>query len=389
MKTEKDILRKLIERYERSVLSRQGSTRMLKIRFDMRKDMPEYFELENFAGAENVNAGLKLYEHSGWVDLKTEDSYIAQITLNTECAEDICRYLNIRSSAVRNEEYRRLFEQYRGRGLDVYVLDVLEKLEQYRSITSLVYDEIGRTEDMLKGLEAILQLDRELPERVFSAAVYGNSKRFAQISSKTAFILKHYFKAAEESEEDVLASFNIIKNPSRVCVKGTGSFRIGSSRIFLGDFSDGFMLSSEDIRRIDEIEIPEKTIMTIENLTPFYRMNPAGKMLIYLGGYHNHVRRELLNKIYKCCPETKYLHFGDIDAGGFEILDNLILRTGIHFQPYCMDCETLRTYQEKGIPLTEGDRERLTKMMNLGRHREIIAYMLKNNIKLEQENIRL
>lgn len=42
-------------------------------------------------------------------------------------------------------------------------------------------------------------------------------------------------------------------------------------------------------------------------------------MILYLGGYHNTVRRRLLKSIYDIFPEAEYRHFGDIDAGGFEI----------------------------------------------------------------------
>ena len=46
--------------------------------------------------------------------------------------------------------------------------------------------------------------------------------------------------------------------------------------------------------------------------------------MIYLGGYHNSVRRKLLELLYQDFPKAEYLHFGDIDVGGFEIYRDLL-----------------------------------------------------------------
>ena len=55
--------------------------------------------------------------------------------------------------------------------------------------------------------------------------------------------------------------------------------------------------------------------------------------MIYLGGYHNSVRRKLLELLYQDFPKAEYLHFGDIDVGGFEIYRDLCRKTGIPLKP--------------------------------------------------------
>ena len=81
------------------------------------------------------------------------------------------------------------------------------------------------------------------------------------------------------------------------------------------------------------------------------------------------------------------MHFGDIDAGGFYILEHLKTKTGIPFQPYRMNAETLKKYKKQAVPLTEHDRKRLQKLRQNPVYSETIRYMLENNIKLEQEHI--
>ena len=54
-----------------------------------------------------------------------------------------------------------------------------------------------------------------------------------------------------------------------------------------------------------------------------------------------------------------------------------------------MNLETLRKYETYGKRLTDSDRKRLKEMMNQEDLREIVAYMLEHDVKLEQECIGL
>lgn len=130
-----------------------------------------------------------------------------------------------------------------------------------------------------------------------------------------------------------------------------------------------------------------KKVITIENLTTFFRWKEEHSLIIYLGSYHNRIRRSLLEMIYQAIPDAFYSHFGDIDAGGFLILKDLRSKTGIPFQSSHMDLETLKMYEQYGRQLTESDRKRLEKMKEDDEFGEVIGYMLENNIKLEQECI--
>ena len=58
-------------------------------------------------------------------------------------------------------------------------------------------------------------------------------------------------------------------------------------------------------------------VVTIENLTTFNAFKCENSFAIYLGGYHNTSRRNFIKKVYEQNPDKQYLHFGDIDAGGF------------------------------------------------------------------------
>ena len=87
----------------------------------------------------------------------------------------------------------------------------------------------------------------------------------------------------------------------------------------------------------------------------------------------------------------EYLHFGDIDAGGFYILKHLRDKTGIPFKPMCMDISTLSTHMPYVKKLTGSDRKRLRNLID-GEdidYKDVLEYMFEHDCKLEQESVRI
>ena len=64
-----EILLALIRKYERSVLSRQGSERRLRIRFVMEQEMSEYFHYEYLQEAEILDETVAVYEGKHWISV--------------------------------------------------------------------------------------------------------------------------------------------------------------------------------------------------------------------------------------------------------------------------------------------------------------------------------
>ena len=190
------------------------------------------------------------------------------------------------------------------------------------------------------------------------------------------------------SLEEILAEYGIYHTPDYVYLKGNATLLVGAEKIDLSVLKQLLGISGEDIGRIRfENTAGVKQVITIENLTTYFRWQARDSLLLYLGGYHNSIRRALLMELYAACPLASYYHFGDIDAGGFEIYRDLREKTGIPFRMYRMDLKTLRAYENYGRPLTENDRKRLQAMRGREELGEVIAYMLEHDVKLEQECI--
>ena len=117
------------------------------------------------------------------------------------------------------------------------------------------------------------------------------------------------------------------------------------------------------------------------------RCKEADTAYFYLGGYANRFQRDFLKRIYEDNPGVQYFHFGDIDAGGFYIHENLCRITGIPFELYRMSVNELQDPRYKSclLSLTLNDRRRLRTLAGYDIYQETVKYMLAQDVKLEQE----
>ena len=135
-----------------------------------------------------------------------------------------------------------------------------------------------------------------------------------------------------------------------------------------------------------------KKVLTIENLTSFHRFIGNDTLCVYLGGFADRYQRSLLKNIYEIYPNAEYIHFGDIDCGGFYIWKALCEETGIPFRLIKMDSDTYSEKYTEGKALTENDRKRLEKMKTDPFFRQqwsLFDIILKKGFKIEQECIEL
>ena len=180
----------------------------------------------------------------------------------------------------------------------------------------------------------------------------------------------------------------MIKNPGFIYLNGQIKISLNGQVVDIGKLNSPFSLTTENIKLLKILEIKDDNVLTIENLTSFYDTVLDNTLIIYLGGYHNALRRELLLKIFQFNSMLNYYHFGDIDAGGFYIYLHLIEKTKIPFKTIAMDKDVLIKYQEYTKRLTANDRKRLIKLKDVIDN-DVIGYMLENDCKLEQEIVEL
>lgn len=466
---DEEMLNKLLDRYENSLLYTGKNQRSQTISVPVTKRLwPEYFDPGNLQ-FKDIHAQLMEMEQKGYISLVWKNNKAGHIlekcVLHTGRADEIYDFLHRRPKMEKETRILKVCSEYAGKHplIDHFLEWVQERIQEGKSVRQYVdTDQPEQFSERCRLVLAILTNTEEIFWREFSIRFWKDSKVAEKELPMAVSIIKHFSKEEERlhnlETEQVLEEFGIYKNPSWVMMKGCGHFYIEETKeetddqqnrinqnkgneikkrakpqkrededgITLEHFPGGIGLSSTDILQIqwDGAHSP-KRVLTIENLTSFHRFQEEGTLVIYLGGYHNKVKRQFLRKLYENLEkieagndavatentetgeatkikkntgntDTKtiestgiwYEHFGDIDCGGFQIWKDLREKTGIPFRTRQMDEETYLAHLQYGKPLTERDKKALKQMMEdqyFEEQRNLFSLMLEKGKKLEQE----
>lgn len=395
---DKIVLNKLLDTYESSLLSMGKNERTIHIemRF-IKENIPAYFD-ESSDEYEKIHIFMKQLEQKNLIQIvwsgNKVDHIIAKVRLNVEKLQLAYKYVNRIAKSDLVSANMEMLKEYLEKAdtpvSKIFIEYLLECLRQNKSVKEFIeLEDFADTKKLLESIQAIESNTKQLYTREFSIAAYHDTKTFQKMQGR----IKHVFCSFKEGCEgielsEILAEYNIYHNPNFVYIKGRSTIGIGNEKIELSALKQGIGISGEDINQISLLDVNNiKKVITIENLTTYYRWQEENSLIIYLGGYHNSIRRNLLKNVYDRIPNAKYYHFGDIDAGGFEIHRDLCDKTGIPFEMLYMDLDTLKQYEQFGKKLTENDKKRLLGMQEREELQEVVDYMLKHNIKLEQECI--
>lgn len=404
MQYEERILESLLDSYERSSLSRGENTVAVHITFPItKKTMPAYFD-ENSLAYETIHTTAGHleelgYTYSVWKGGK-QGHILQKIVLCEDKVDEIYQYLRRVPEKVKQKEQivelRKLKNECTTPIVSDFIGWLLERLEQGKTVKEyLKLDDIEETRKLIRAIYAVETNQEEIYFREFSVRCFGDSKVMENKQGLIAKIFRKFSDDCEERDNDaIFAEYGIYHTPNYVYIKGCGCLRIGTpdgNKVNLADLRQGIGLSGEDLENLEWIkDVPIRKAITIENLTTFFRWKEKDSILIYLGGYHNAVRRLLLKKMYRAFPDAEYLHFGDIDVGGFEIYKDLCYRTGIPFKTYKMGIEELKKYEKYTKNLTVNDKKRLEGLLKKKEYESIwpvLLYMKQRGIKLEQESM--
>lgn len=289
--------------------------------------------------------------------------------------------------------------------------DVKNMISQYHDLSEICSKECDRLleeldlnkipndyETLPKILDAIAFIENnqtELFVREVSVNVYGDSKYFEENTLvQVCQVLRKYKNKPCKSDElmdEILSDYMIKKEPQKFSIKGNFILSIDRKELDFSVFPDGIELDTNCLKKIDWIKVAAQKFMTIENRTSYLRYSSTDTVIFYLGGYANRFQRDFIKKVYDDNPGLEFLHFGDIDAGGFWIHHNLCEITGVNFKTFCMSKDELsqKQYERCLHRLTDNDTVRLQELKEMSVYADTIKYMLKYNVKMEQEIISL
>lgn len=254
---------------------------------------------------------------------------------------------------------------------------------------------IDELDDILKAIAFIETNQEDLYIREVSMKVYGDSKFFENttLQSVCNMLRRNSNRAFEEDEklDEILLDYHIAKEPQKLCIKGRAIINISGKEVDISGFSEGVEFLASDLVNVESIKLIASKFMTIENRTSYLRYHNDNVVAFYLGGYANRYQRDFIKRVYADNITAIYLHFGDIDAGGLWIHQNLCEITGVSFDLFGMSVDELSNddYVSCLHKLTDNDKTRLQELKQYGIYADVIQYMLENNVKLEQEIVSL
>lgn len=384
------ILNTLLDQYERSKSFTGSNRNNQSFKKSIVDLFPEYDDEAKYEVFSEINSQVSDIENKNFITVKRrkrgkiDTDVIVFVQLNLDKLDEIYLILGRQPKTDRNNEILGLLNEYKDLTPLLYKF-CSEQIERIAINKKVQYsDDLIKFEHILKVLSEIENVEEETFLRNFSVRVLGDSKTFEHIKTSVISVLCEYGDYPDKN--CVLQDLNIVSNPGYVYVKGNGQITVSGQTIDLSTLKGDLGLSTALLNDISEVKVKGSKVITIENLTTFNSYHDKEALVIYLGGYHNSIRRQLIRKIYESNPDKLYYHYGDIDAGGFYILLDLRAKTGISFLPLNMDVETIEKYMNFSKKLTDNDRVRLKNLLG-GEFDEVINYMLENNCKLEQEAI--
>lgn len=327
---------------------------------------------------------------------ETFGTQIQCIFLVDECIQEAEQYLAERcgyvSKDMQIEKLRNLVGKYKSASpiCEKECARLLESIAERR-----IPKNIDELDDVLKAIAFIENNQEELYMREMSMKVYGDSKYFENVTLQpVCSILRKYsnkdFRGGELLDE-ILLLYHIAREPQKLCIKGKVIINISGKEIDISGFSEGIEFQASDLMNIQSIKLMAPNFMTIENRASYLRYGRDDVVVFYLGGYANRYQRDFIKMVYASNTNACYLHFGDIDAGGFWIHHNLCKVTGVNFELFSMSAHELenREFASCLHELSGNDRVRLQELKKSDAYEEVVQYMLRNNVKLEQEIVSL
>lgn len=392
----KDILNRLIDMYERRGAFDKEPSSLRAIQIEVKKAYPAYADRYNHDAYKDINVAIEKLCMDGLVLAEQNSAgQYSKVKLNLIAVPEC--YVKIKRVSVPEqcEKVKKVLSQYMDCEwplLQTVIGDWQGMIEEHKKLPyDLKYDS-KRVDDVLHVLQAIMKLDKETYIRNFSTALFKDSKKFQkEFRGRVESILFDYTDEVVEKDK-ILEFYNLYENPTYVLIKGNAVINFETSMIEVTEMPDGIALSNASLDKIRNITVKAAKVITVENLTAYHDSDEEDAVHIYLGGYHNHSKQVLLEKIFAANKNCDYFHKGDLDVYGFLILENLKEKTGIPFASLMMDVLTLERLFRAGIykELTVSDIKVIEEKKNtkLIAYADVLQFMLDNNCKVEQESIK-
>ncbi len=388
MAMKKTLLNKLIDKYETSKSFIGQNKVSQKFAINPSRLFPKYSndaEVEFFS---DLNESIRDLEKAELVSVDWLRGGVAgSVSLNIRNLDAAYKYIGRQPRKQIQERVLSILNECQESAcplLSDFILAQKKRIELNQNVEYFNSDE-NDFKNLIRAVDFIQKNEDEILIRNASLSLFRDSKQLETMVPTIESLMRKY--GDYEGCEDILAECNVVKTPTQVLVKGNAILNLKGQILDLSKMDGDIGLSTKSLKDVLSVNVLGNRVVTIENLTSFYTYGNRNDFVIYLGGFHNSVKRDFVKKVFAENASKSYMHFGDIDAGGLYILRHLRNKTGIKFAPMNMDVETLKKYDSCVKPLTKEDLARLKRLKEDTEFDNLISYMLEHNCKLEQENV--
>lgn len=402
MKYEREILSRLLDKFENSQqawdISPKGrKPRKISLYVDKDPVFANYWGEDCYLHRDDYLDAVKSLERNGYIRIVRDyaSDLLKEVILVVDNVDKAFAFLKRERKRDRNlsdfDFVNQLYlENYEVPIAANYLSAVLEALKQKKNTSSF----FATRDELVLLIQMVVAMESQKEDvllRNFSKKNFKDSKVFERHGDKLLSIFNKYGELENDSFRTLCEEHHILSNPEIAMAKGPLSFNLNGQSIDLKKMGIPFSFTSSAIEKMEIVSMSAPRIITIENLTTFHYFDDPSSLVIYLGGYHNTAIRTLLLKLGQHRnTHTVWLHTGDIDWGGFNILLDLRKKTSLPFVPYHMGITELEKYRNECKNLTLQDRSNLQALIERPDSDEFLAtinYMLEHGYKLEQESI--
>lgn len=369
MKYKEILLKDLMAIYEKRDANSSNFKTKIKIKITKEK-YPKYFETP-----EEYDEAIKQLEKLEYVFVKKvpHDTVVDNISLNLDKIDEIKRLLGIDGISEKRQLLLAELNRYDDDIIVNLKNEIIDRINKNKSIKQYLSNEYI---DAIKAVHYLENLDHNVYERNASNYIFNDSKKLAKVKMQIESIY---------NDENIFEKKGIMSITPYLYVKGEGIIYINSQKIDLKNLATSIGIP---IDKVDELSFENiSKVTTIENLTTFYDYVSDG-LIIYLGGFSTRSQIQVLKKIKEVCKD--FYHFGDIDYGGFTILNNLMEELNLDIKAVNMNLNTLIN-NLKYTQSFDNDKyiDRLKTLLSkplLKEYFDVIQYMIDNKVWLEQES---